>query len=178
MSLFPFSFQLDHDHPFTLSHSLCTFVYPRQGIWGWLLWYGQGRLALQLAWALPPNRPISKMQSVVCSWPGYANLQLVAVKRMKRKWEGWDECRKLKEFKVRANAPFFGPSLANDRFACTTNRHYWQYPLIQTSYPCMILFFFQSPRNSTSCLNQWRGTYINLSSLAMVVVLLLVVSSR
>ena len=31
-------------------------------------------------------------------------MQLVAVKRMKRKWEGWDECRRLKELEVRANA--------------------------------------------------------------------------
>jgi protein kinase len=118
------------------------------------------------------------MQSVVGNRPEYANMQLVAVKRMKRKWEGWDECRKLKELEVRANTPFLSPSLANDLFARSTDRHYWQYPLTRISYPCMILFFFQSLRNSTSCLNQWRGTYINLSSLAMAVALLLVVSSH
>jgi hypothetical protein len=44
------------------------------------------------------------MQAVVGSRPEYANTQLVAVKRMKRKWEGWDECRRLKELEVRANA--------------------------------------------------------------------------
>ena len=54
--------------------------------------------------ALPPNRPASKMQAVVGNRPEYANTQLVAVKRMKRKWEGWDECRRLKELEVRANA--------------------------------------------------------------------------
>jgi hypothetical protein len=53
------------------------------------------------------------MQSVVGSRTEYANMQLVAVKRMKRKWEGWDECRKLKELEVRANAPFLGPSPSN-----------------------------------------------------------------
>jgi hypothetical protein len=34
--------------------------------------------------------------------PEYAGRQLVAVKRMKKKWEGgWDECKKLKELEVR-----------------------------------------------------------------------------
>ena len=32
----------------------------------------------------------------------YAGKRLVAVKRMKKKWEGgWDECKKLKELEVR-----------------------------------------------------------------------------
>jgi hypothetical protein len=33
------------------------------------------------------------------SWP-------TAIKRMKWKWEGWDECRRLKELEVRANAAY------------------------------------------------------------------------
>jgi len=47
---------------------------------------------------------MSTMQSVVGSRPEYANTRLVAVKRMKKKWEGgWDECRRLKELEVRAH---------------------------------------------------------------------------
>lgn len=35
--------------------------------------------------------------------PEYANKRLVAVKRMKKRWEGgWDECKKLKELEVRS----------------------------------------------------------------------------
>ncbi|KAI0308212.1 kinase-like domain-containing protein [Multifurca ochricompacta] len=50
---------------------------------------------------LPPNTPMSAMQSVVGTRPEYANTRLVAVKRMRRKWEGgWDECRKLKELEA------------------------------------------------------------------------------
>ncbi|KAH9982906.1 kinase-like domain-containing protein [Lactifluus volemus] len=50
---------------------------------------------------LPPNTPVSTMQSVVGARPEYANMRLVAVKRMKKKWEGgWDECRKLKELEA------------------------------------------------------------------------------
>jgi hypothetical protein len=46
---------------------------------------------------------MSAMQTVVGARPDYANMHLVAVKRMKKKWEGgWEECRKLKELEVRA----------------------------------------------------------------------------
>ncbi|OCH96101.1 kinase-like protein [Obba rivulosa] len=47
---------------------------------------------------LPPNTPMSAMQCGAGARPEYAGKRLVAVKRMKKKWEGgWDECRKLKE---------------------------------------------------------------------------------
>ncbi|KAI0257130.1 kinase-like domain-containing protein [Lactifluus subvellereus] len=49
---------------------------------------------------LPPNTPVSAMQSVIGTRPEYANMRLVAVKCMKRKWDGWDECRKLKELEA------------------------------------------------------------------------------
>ena len=50
---------------------------------------------------LPPNTPMAAMQSVAGTRPEYANMRLVAVKRMKKRWEGgWDECRKLKEIEV------------------------------------------------------------------------------
>jgi serine/threonine protein kinase len=88
-------------NPSRFSHSLTAFIYPIKafgdGSFGtvWLCdWHG----------ALPPNRPTSKMQAVVGSRSEYANMQLVAVKRMKRKWEGSDECRRLKELEVRAHA--------------------------------------------------------------------------
>jgi serine/threonine protein kinase len=88
-------------NPSRFSHSLTAFIYPIKafgdGSFGmvWLCdWHG----------ALPANRPTSKMQAVVGSRPEYANMQLVAVKHMKRKWEGWDECRRVKELKVHANS--------------------------------------------------------------------------
>ncbi|KAH9937710.1 kinase-like domain-containing protein [Fomitopsis serialis] len=47
---------------------------------------------------LPPNTPLSAMQCGAGAKREYAGKRLVAVKRMKKKWEGgWDECKKLKE---------------------------------------------------------------------------------
>ncbi|EIW64653.1 kinase-like protein [Trametes versicolor FP-101664 SS1] len=47
---------------------------------------------------LPPNTPVSAMQCGPGARPEYAGKRLVAVKRMKKTWEGgWDECKKLKE---------------------------------------------------------------------------------
>jgi serine/threonine protein kinase len=44
---------------------------------------------------------MAAMQSVAGTRPEYANMRLVAVKRMKKRWEGgWDECRKLKEIEA------------------------------------------------------------------------------
>jgi hypothetical protein len=42
------------------------------------------------------------MQRNAAARPEYAGKTLVAVKRMKKRWEGgWDECSKLKELEVR-----------------------------------------------------------------------------
>ena len=52
---------------------------------------------------LPPNTPLSAMQCGPGARPEYASKRLVAVKRMKKRWEGgWDECKKLKELEVRS----------------------------------------------------------------------------
>ena len=51
---------------------------------------------------LPPNTPLSPMQCGGGARPEWAGKRLVAVKRMRRKWEGgWDECKRLKELEVR-----------------------------------------------------------------------------
>ncbi|KAF8527921.1 Pkinase-domain-containing protein [Hysterangium stoloniferum] len=48
--------------------------------------------------SLPPNTPLSPMQCGDGARPEWSGKRLVAVKRMKKKWEGgWDECRRLKE---------------------------------------------------------------------------------
>ena len=50
---------------------------------------------------LPPNTPLSPMQCGAGARPEWTGKRLVAVKRMKRKWEGgWDECKRLKELEV------------------------------------------------------------------------------
>jgi hypothetical protein len=50
---------------------------------------------------LPPNTPLSPMQCGAGARPEWAGKRLVAVKRMKKKWEGgWNECQKLKELEV------------------------------------------------------------------------------
>lgn len=60
---------------------------------------------------LPPNTPLSAMQCGPGARPEYANKRLVAVKRMKKRWEGgWDECKKLKELEVRSSQQPVHPS--------------------------------------------------------------------
>lgn len=56
---------------------------------------------------LPPNTPLSPMQCGAGARPEWAGKRLVAVKRMKKKWEGgWEECQKLKELESLRAIPF------------------------------------------------------------------------
>ncbi|KAG5733324.1 Sporulation protein kinase pit1 [Termitomyces sp. T112] len=56
---------------------------------------------------LPPNTPLSPMQCGAGARPEWAGKRLVAVKRMKKRWEGgWDECQKLKELESLRAIPF------------------------------------------------------------------------
>ncbi|TCD71543.1 hypothetical protein EIP91_008924 [Steccherinum ochraceum] len=56
---------------------------------------------------LPPNTPMSAMQCGAGARPEYANKRLVAVKRMKKRWEGgWDECKRLKELESLRAIPY------------------------------------------------------------------------
>lgn len=51
---------------------------------------------------LPPKTPLSAMQRSSRIRPEWAGRRLVAVKRVKRRFEGgWDEARKHKEIEVR-----------------------------------------------------------------------------
>ncbi|KAH8092473.1 protein kinase [Cristinia sonorae] len=50
--------------------------------------------------ALPPNTPMPAMQCGAGARPEYANKRLVAVKRIKKRWGGWDECERLKELQA------------------------------------------------------------------------------
>jgi hypothetical protein len=54
---------------------------------------------------LPPNTPLSPMQCGAGARAEWSGKTLVAVKRMKKRWEGgWDECRRLKELEVRPSS--------------------------------------------------------------------------
>ncbi|KAH9486941.1 putative serine/threonine-protein kinase [Psilocybe cubensis] len=56
---------------------------------------------------LPPNTPLSPMQCGAGARPDWAGKRLVAVKLMKKRWEGgWDECQKLKELESLRAIPF------------------------------------------------------------------------
>ncbi|KAF8600396.1 kinase-like protein [Ceratobasidium sp. AG-I] len=47
---------------------------------------------------LPPNTPLSAMQRSPRVRPEWVGCRLVAIKRMRRRWDGgWDECKTLKE---------------------------------------------------------------------------------
>ncbi|KAJ6519812.1 kinase-like domain-containing protein [Mycena sanguinolenta] len=50
---------------------------------------------------LPPNTPLAPMQCGAAAKPEWTGKRLVAVKRMRKRWEGgWDECQKLKELET------------------------------------------------------------------------------
>lgn len=50
---------------------------------------------------LPPNTPLSPMQCGAGARPEWAGKRLVAVKRMKKRWDGgWEECRRLRELEA------------------------------------------------------------------------------
>ncbi|KAJ7125587.1 kinase-like domain-containing protein [Mycena crocata] len=56
---------------------------------------------------LPPNTPLSPMQCGAGAKPEWAGKRLVAVKRMRKKWEGgWDECQRLNELQSLRAIPF------------------------------------------------------------------------
>ncbi|KAJ6621741.1 kinase-like domain-containing protein [Mycena sp. CBHHK59/15] len=56
---------------------------------------------------LPPNTPLSPMQCGAGAKPQWVGKRLVAVKRMRKKWEGgWDECQRLKELESLRAIPF------------------------------------------------------------------------
>ncbi|THU97073.1 kinase-like protein [Dendrothele bispora CBS 962.96] len=58
---------------------------------------------------LPPNTPLSPMQCGAGAHLDWARKHLIAVKCMKKKWEGsWDECQKLKELEARKGRPLTG----------------------------------------------------------------------
>lgn len=101
--------------------------------------------------SLPPNTPLSPMQ--YGGGEKWAGKRLVAVKRMKKKWEGgWDECKRLKELEVRPSAFLLHP--AHHLFS-----HYVQYHFTLASFPSTIFFSSLIPRNSISSLNPWKGIY-------------------
>ena len=55
------------------------------------------------------------MQCGAGARPEYAGKRLVAVKRMKKKWEGgWDECQRLKELEVRPSFLTFHAICSSD----------------------------------------------------------------
>ncbi|KAF7306918.1 hypothetical protein MIND_00484300 [Mycena indigotica] len=56
---------------------------------------------------LPPNTPLSPMQCGAGAKPEWSGKRLVAVKRMRKKWEGgWEECQRLKELESLRAIPF------------------------------------------------------------------------
>ncbi|KAH8835249.1 CMGC/RCK/MAK protein kinase [Flagelloscypha sp. PMI_526] len=56
---------------------------------------------------LPPNTPLSPMQCGEGARPDWVGKRLVAVKRMKKRWEGgWNQCQHLKELESLRAIPF------------------------------------------------------------------------
>lgn len=90
-----FLFPLTDVGPFTAStRSYTPLKIVGDGSFGtvWLCdWHG----------LLPPNTPLSPMQCGAGARPEWAGKRLVAVKRMKKRWDGgWEECRRLRELEA------------------------------------------------------------------------------
>ncbi|KAF8905576.1 kinase-like domain-containing protein [Gymnopilus junonius] len=89
-----------------LADQLYAFLHSPQGLGRWLIregwlcdWHG----------TLPPNTPLSPMQCGAGAGvrPDWIGKRLVAVKLMKKRWEGgWDECQKNKELESLRAIPF------------------------------------------------------------------------
>lgn len=119
------------------------------------VWLADWHSPLQLPPGTAPPGPSSR--------PEYKGKKLVAVKRMKKAFEGgWEECLKLKELRVSGATQFFsaGKSLAADfylsscsrcnRFQCTT-----------ISFLCTTLSCYRRRKNSISCSSAWKATCIS-----------------
>jgi len=79
---------------------------------------------------LPPNTPLSPMQCGAGARPDWAGMRLVAVKRMKKQWEGgWDECQKNSELRVRISLSCSKPHVP---IGFPLSSHCVQYLIIQT----------------------------------------------
>ena len=101
---------------------------------------------------LPPNTPLSPMQCGAGARAEWSGKRLVAVKRMKKKWEGgWDECRKLKELEVRPSYFPFSLISSHPFSLCVQSQS------IPISSLFTTLFFFQIPRSYTLSLRVWRA---------------------
>jgi len=104
---------------------------------------------------LPPNTPLSPMQCGAGARPEWVGKRLVAVKRMKKKWEGgWDECKKLKELEVsglHASQTSYS-SLKSDIIS-----RYGQYHSTLISSRYMTFSSCQHPKSCISFLNPWKG---------------------
>jgi hypothetical protein len=105
---------------------------------------------------LPPNTPLSPMQCGAGARAEWSGKRLVAVKRMKKKWEGgWNECRRLKELEVR---PSYFPRLCSHPHPCSLCVP--SHP-IQISFPSTTPFSSRTQRSCTLSLRVWRAIYTN-----------------
>ena len=60
---------------------------------------------------LPPHVTLARMQQGQGARTEWHGKRLVAIKRMKKRWEGgWDECKKHPELEVRARTPPYPPN--------------------------------------------------------------------
>ena len=108
---------------------------------------------------LPPNTPLSPMQCGQGARPEWTGKRLVAVKRMKKRWEGgWDECQQLKELEVSPSSIF-----TSQRPHVRLSSLCAPYLSMKTLSLCTIFFFCLHPRNSTLSSSQWKATCTILS---------------
>lgn len=87
----------------------------------------------------------------------------MAVKRMKRVWEGgWKQASKLGELVV---SHWRHPVTPRSAASTDTSRYfaslYARSRIILLSSPCTTPFFSLTPRSSISCSSVWRGTFIS-----------------
>jgi hypothetical protein len=104
---------------------------------------------------LPLNTPLPAMQYGEGARPEWAGKRLVAIKRMRKKWDGgWDDCKHLKELQASCQSALqFSP------YAFFL-RHCTQFPTTPISLPYTIHFLSWQQKSYTLFSNPWRAIYI------------------
>jgi len=106
---------------------------------------------------------LSAMQCGAGARPEWAGKRLVALKRMKRVWEGgWKQAKTLGELVVSAVLVKYLKMTFNLPASYSLSIKYLHTP---PSFPCTTLLYPQNHTNSTLSLNAWKATSINSRNL-------------
>jgi hypothetical protein len=100
------------------------------------------------------------MQCGAGARPEWTGKRLVAVKRMKRVWEGgWEQASKIGELVVSRLGYSYVVLATDESMLHRFDSHSERSRITQPSSPCMTPFFNLIRKSSTLSLNAWKGTF-------------------